>query len=69
VDPDTIIFYEPSTGGNIQDTFESGFDSGPGGKVRMSEEQRRTEDWSEATAAASTCVTMRSSLILLQHYN
>jgi endoglycosylceramidase len=31
VDPDTIIFYEPSTGGNIQDTFESGFDAGPGG--------------------------------------
>ena len=32
VDPDTIIFYEPSTGGNIQDTFESGFEAGPGGK-------------------------------------
>ncbi|GMH73150.1 hypothetical protein TL16_g06106 [Triparma laevis f. inornata] len=31
VDSDTIIFYEPSTGGNIQDTFESGFTSGPGG--------------------------------------
>jgi len=31
VDPETIIFYEPSTGGNIQDTFETGFTSGPGG--------------------------------------
>ena len=31
VDNDTIIFFEPATGGNFLDGFHSGFEEGPGG--------------------------------------
>ena len=32
VDDETLVFYEPATGGNIQDTFAYGGSSGPGGE-------------------------------------
>lgn len=33
IDDETILFYEPSTGGNILDTFHAGFETGPGGEA------------------------------------
>ena len=32
VDNDTIIFFEPATGGNFLDAFNAGFEEGPGGE-------------------------------------